>query len=171
MKEPLIKSNRSWFFLIFRNWLIKNLVILLFLPLTVISTIFVIYGEVIDKLLTLNPELFKLFQLMTQLHVLSSELNIPAHIRSLGCDSIIFLILIYFVWLFTHSFYCYIQLTYQYGLKGLLFLETVLLLLIFIFIVSPSLPLMIAVLGYSIIAAQIILIGLYWRYSLSSKNE
>jgi len=156
-------------FLMFRNWLINNLILLLILPLAVISIIFINYGDAIDKVLSKNPELFKLFQLKTQLLVLSYEIDMPSHIKSLGYDSVIFLFLLFFSWLLTHSFFCYLQLSQQSGSKARLLFETILLLLIFIFIVSPNLSLTIIVLGYSAIVAQIILIALYWGYSLKQK--
>lgn len=156
-------------FLLFRNWFINNLILLLLLPLTAISIIFINYGNEIDKVLSINPLLFKLFQLKTQLTVLSYDLELPSHVKSLGYDSIIFLIILFFTWLFTHSIFCYLQLSQQSGSKARLVFETILLLLIFIFIVSPNLPLAIIVLGYSALAAQIILIALYWGYSLKQK--
>jgi len=169
MKAKLNINNWASNFLMFRNWLINNLILLLILPLTVISIIFINYGDEIDKVLSKNPELFKLFQLKTQLKVLSYEIEMPSHIKSLGLDTVIFLILLFFTWLITHSFFCYLQLSQQSGSKARLFFETILLFLIFIFIVSPNLPFAIIVLGYFVLAAQVILIGLYWSYSLKQK--
>jgi len=169
MKAKLNIDNWASNFLMFRNWLINNMILLLLLPLTVISIIFINYGNVIDKVLQKNPELFKLFQLKTQLKVLSYEIEMPSHIKILGYDSVIFLILLFFTWLLTHSFFCYLQLSRQSGSKSRLFFETILLLLIFIFIVNSNLPLAIIVLGYSALAAQIFLIALYWGYSLKQK--
>jgi len=169
MKTKLNKVNWASHFLMFRNWLINNLIILIILPLTVTSIIFINYGDVIDKVLQNNPELFKLYQLKTQLKILSFDIEMPSHIKSLGYDSVIFLILLFFTWLLTHSFFCYTQLSQQLGSKARLFFETILLLLIFIYFVSPDLPLAVIVLGYSAVAAQIILIALYWAYSLKQK--
>jgi len=169
MKAKLNIDNWASHLLMYRNWLINNLILLLILPLAVVSNIFINYGEVIDKVLSKNPVLFKLFQLNTQLIVLSYEIEMPSHIKNLGYDAIIFLILLFFTWLLTHSLFCYIKLSQQTGSKLRLFFETILLLLIFIFIVSPNMPLAIIVLGYSALAAQIILIGLYWGYSLKQK--
>jgi hypothetical protein len=169
MKAKLNVDNWVSNFLIFRNWLIKNLILLLILPLTVISIIFINYGEVIEKILLKNPVLFDLFQLKTQLKVLS-EIDIPSQVKSLGYDSVIFIILIFFIWLFNHTLYCYLQLSYKTGSRVLLFFETILLLLLFIFIVSPHFSLLFIVLGYSLLAIQIILIGLYSVYSLKLKK-
>lgn len=165
MKAKLNIDNWTSNFFVFRNRLIKNLLLLSLLPLTVLAVIFISYGEVIDKILSKNPELFKLFQFKTQLKVLS-EIKIPSHVKSLGYDSVIFIILLFFTWLLTHSLYCYLQLSHKAGSKALLFFETMLLLLIFIFIVSPHSSLIIIVLGYAFLAIQTILIGLYWGYSL-----
>ncbi len=165
MKAKLNIDNWASNLLIFRNWLINNLILLLILPITVISVIFISYGEVIDKVLLKNPVLFKLFQLKTQLKVLS-EIEIPSHVKSLGSYSVIFIILLFFTWLLSHSFYCYLQLSHKTGSKALLFFETIILFLIFIFILCPNMPLVISILGYAVLAAQIILIGLYWGYSL-----
>lgn len=169
MKARLNIDNWAANFIMFRNWLINNLILLLILPLVVVSIIFINYGDVIEKVLSKNTALFKLFQLKTQLIVLSYDIEIPAHVKSLGYDSVIFLILIFYTWLLTHTFFCYLELSQQSGLKARLFFETILLLLIFIFIVSPNLPLAVIVLGYSALAAQIILIALYWGYSLKQK--
>lgn len=168
MNKKLNLVNWAAHFLIFRNWFAKNMVLLLIFPLIVISFVFINYGEEIDKVLLRNPSLFKLFQLKTQLKVLS-EIEIPSHIKSLGYDSVIFIFILFFSWILTHSFYCYFQLSRNEGSKSLLFFETMLLLLIFIFIVSPHLSLMIIVIGYAFLAVQIILIGLYWGYSLKQK--
>lgn len=169
MKAKLNKLNLASNFLMFRNLVTQNLVLLLIFPWTVITFIFINYGDVIDKFLSLNQELFKLFQLKTQLKVLS-EIEIPSHIKSLGSDSVIYIILVYFTWLLTHSFYCYLQLSHKIGSKALLFFETLLLLIIYIFIVSPHFSSIIIVFGYAVIATQIILIGLYWGYSLKLKE-
>lgn len=169
MKAKFNIDKWALYFVMFRNWLINNLILLLILPLTVVSIIFINYGDAVDKVLSKNQELLKLFQLKTQLIVLSYDIEIPTHVKSLGYDSVIFLILLFFTWLLTHSFYSYLQLSQQSGSKASLFFETSLLLVIFIFLVSPNLPLVIIVLGYSAISAQIMLIALYWGYSLKQK--
>lgn len=169
MKARLNTDNWVNNLVMFRNWLINNLILLFILPLAVVSIIFINYGDVIDKVISKNTELFKLFQLKTQLKVLTYDIEIPVHVKSLGYDSVIFLILLFYTWLLTHTLYCYLELSQQSGSKARLVLETILLLLLFIFIVSPNLPLSIIVLGYSALAAQIILIALYWGYSLKQK--
>jgi len=170
MNKKVNYNNITGYFLLFRNWFIRNLILFLILPLTALLLIFTFFSGTIDRFLFQNPELFKLYQLQTQLRVLSSDVGLPSHIRSLGYDSVIFLCLLYIVWILTHTVYCYVQLSNQFGSKTLLFLETIFLIAIFIFIVGPELSFGIIVLGYFVIAVQIILICLYWGYSLRQKK-
>jgi hypothetical protein len=165
MKEKLNLVNWNSIFLTFRNWFSKNLILLLILPLIINTIIFITNGEEIDKVITENSEFLKLFQLNTQLKVLN-ETEIPYYVKSLGYDSVILIIVLFFIWLLNHTLYCYLQLSHKTGSKVLLVVETILLLLIFIFIVSPHFPLLIFVFGYALLAIQIILIALYWVYSL-----
>lgn len=169
MKKNGRSYNFASNFLMFRNWLIKNLILILLLPLTVLSFIFISYGAVIDKVILKNPKLLRLFELNTQLTVLS-EIEIPYHVKSLGYDCVYFIFFIFFTWLLSHSFYCYFQLSHQTGSKVLLFFETIVLLLVFHFIISTYFSFVIIVLVYTAIATQIIFIGLYWGYSLMQEK-
>lgn len=155
----------------FRNWLIRNILLLLMVPVIILSWIYINYANVIGKFLLERPDLFKLYQLKNQITIFTSKIDLPVHITSLGYDVTIFLYILYVVWLATHTYYTYYQLSHNKGSKEGLLMETIILLVVYILFASPKLALWIVLSGYFAISLIILVIALYWIYSIKLKNE
>lgn len=155
----------------FRNWLIRNLILLLALPLIILSMIVISYGDIIGNFISEHPDLIKLYQLKNQISVFSSNIELPQHVKCLGYESSILLYILFLVWLAVHFYYSYYKLSHKEGSKSLMLSETVIILTAYLFVVSPKLANWIVLLGYCVIASNILIIILYWIDELKSRNE
>lgn len=155
----------------FKIWIDRHFLLMLSVPLIILSIIYINYGEIFGAFLTKHPDLYKLFQLQTQISVFSSDIKIPEHIKYLGYDTIIFLYLFFYCYFATYCYNTLYLLAHHKGSKGMMIIECVIFLIVYKIIVSPHLAFWFVFFGYFIASLIILIIFLYWIYAIRMFNE
>ncbi len=154
----------------------KSLFILLVIPVIIISCIYINYGETIDLHLERNKTITKIYQLKTHYDIFKldtefSSMNpMPIIVMKLGYYSSIMYYILFFGWLLITAALTYLNLSFNKGSRSTMLLETFLLLVIFVIIVSPGLSIWLSILGFLIIAFLIAIILMYWFYAIRYKK-
>lgn len=154
---------------ILSNWK-KSILIISLIPIIQLFITYTFYGPVYDIVLSKNTTLLEFFRLPYQLHnfdLLKNEL--PSIVRLLGQTSIFFLIILFVVWYFLFALGSYLQLYRQTAIKLDLVIELLIIASIYHFIIFP-INVYIYNLGYIILAANFILILVYWIYDFKTKR-
>jgi hypothetical protein len=98
-----------------REFVIRNILILLLFPLITITSIFIIYGNIIDKCIIVNPELSRLsgflYELIAVHDFISMVDDLPGHIKNLAYYAVYYTYILYIFWLLLFFYDCYFRLS------------------------------------------------------------
>lgn len=153
-----------------REYLIKNILILLLFPLLNLSFIFISYGNEFHQYLSKNPEMHCLYELSTIQKTVNQSF-IPTHVKSLALDMVIFSYVLFSIWLFLFAYSSYQKLKYRKHNFLLIFIEFIVLVFVYSFIVSPGLSVYIQVLGWLIFLLLGIVLIVYVLFYNRMKHE
>jgi hypothetical protein len=154
-----------------REFLIKNIVTLIILPLITFFFIFISYGEVIQQYLFKNPESYRLYELNTINQIISQISVLPNHIKSLAIDMVIYSYVLFLSWLLLFIYYCYYKLSRKQFNFTLIIIEFAMLLLTYVFIISPGLSKEFYIIGYLLFFLLIVMHFIYILYFKKIQDE
>lgn len=143
-----------------REFFIRNILILLLFPLLTFFLIFISYGNVLHQYLSINPEMYSLYELSI-LQKTVSQSAIPAHISSIAFDMVIYSYVLFSIWLILFAYSSYQKLKLRKHNFSLIFIELILLAFGYYFIVSPGLSFYIQTLGWLLFLLLGIVITVY----------
>ncbi len=153
-----------------REFFIRNILILLLLPLLFFFLIFITYGNELHQHLSKKPEMYSLYELST-LQKTVSQSAIPAHIASIAFDMVVYSYLLFSIWLILFAYSSYQKLKLRKHNFSLILIEFILLAFGYYFIVSPGLPAYIQILGWLIFLLLAIMITVYVLLYNKMKHE
>ena len=148
----------------FRSWMGRNLIPFLVVPILIISMICIGYGEVINAFLKDHPELFKLYIIQNQISLFTSDIDLPGHIKVLGYDSAVFILLLFEFWLVLNLIYSYYSLSRSAKSLVEVSLHTFLVIVLYVFVITPHLAFWMVFTGYIILSVNCVIILLYLLY-------
>lgn len=160
MKMSLIQTTNNWK----RSFLLLGII-----PVIFIGTIYIVYGYVFNPLFTEENSAINFLKLSNQFSLFESDIALPLIAKALGKLSVILLNVIFVLWLCFHISISYLKLSQQIAYKAELFIELLLITLLYLFIISPV-SLLLYVLGCIVLILDLILIIFYWIYQLRTKR-
>jgi len=143
-----------------REYFIKDILILLLLPLLTFFLIFISYGNELHQYLSKNPEMYCLYELST-LQKTVCQSAIPAHISSIAFDMVVYSYVLFSIWLILFAYSSYQELKRRKYNFLLLFIEFIVLAFGYYFIVCPGLSVYIQILGWLFFTLHAIVITVY----------
>jgi hypothetical protein len=161
----------SNFILKIREFLNKNIAILILLPLLTFFFLFISYGNLIEQYLVENPKLYSLYKLDTINQVISKISNMPIHIKSLVFDMVIYSYILFSSWLLLFIYNCYYKLSRKQFHFSLIIFEFIILFLTYVFIISPGLHLVFLIIGYVLFSLFIVMLIIYKVYFKKIQHE
>lgn len=153
-----------------REYFIRNILILLLVPLFTFFLIFISYGNELHQYLSKNPEIYCLYELSTLLKALSQS-AIPAHILNLAFDMVIYTYVLFLIWFIMFAYYSYQRLKLKKHNILLIIIEFVVLALVYNFIISPGLSDYIQILGWLLFLLLALVIIVYVLFYIRIKHE
>lgn len=153
-----------------REFFIRNIVILIFLPLLAFFFIFISYGNELHQYLIKNPGMFNLYELSTLKQTVSQS-AIPTHIAWVAFDMVMYAYILFSVWLILFAYSCYYKLSRRRYSFSLVLIEFTVLALIYYFIVSPGLLTYIQILGWLAFLLVAVMITVYSLLYYRLKHE
>jgi len=153
-----------------REHFIRNILILLLLPLFTFFLIFISYGNEFHQYLSKNPEMYCLYELST-LRETVSQSTIPAHISSIAFDMVIYSYVLFSIWLILFAYSSYQKLKLRKHNFLLTIIEFIVLAFVYCFIVSPGLSVYIQILGWLLFLLLAIVITVYVLFYNRMKHE
>lgn len=147
-----------------REFFIRNILILLFFPLLTLFMIFISFGNEFHQYLLKNPEMYRLYELST-LRETISESAIPYHITSLAFDMVIYSYLFFSIWLILFSYSSYFSLSRRQQNFSIIFIEFIVLVLVYFLIISPGLSAFIQILGWFFLILLAIMFAVYFLFN------
>lgn len=153
-----------------REFFIRNILILLLLPLLTFFLVLISYGNELHQYLSKNPEMYCLYELST-LQKTVSQSAIPAHISSIAFDMVIYSYVLFSIWFILFAYSSYQKLKLRKHNFSLIFIEFIILGFVYYFIVSPGLSVYIQILGWSLFLLLLIVITIYFLFYNRMKHE
>lgn len=153
-----------------REYFIRNILILLLLPLLTFFLIFISYGNELHQYLSKNPEMYCLYELST-LQKTVSQTTIPAHISSIAFDMVIYSYLLFSIWLILFAYSSYQKLKLRKHDLLLIFIEFIVLAFGYHFIICPRLSIYIQIIGWLFFLLLAIVITVYVLFYNRIKHE
>lgn len=153
-----------------REHFIRNILILLLLPLFTFFLIFISFGNEFHQYLSKNPKMYCLYELST-LRETVSQSAIPAHISSIAFDMVIYSYVLFSIWLILFAYSSYQKLKLRKHNFLLTIIEFIVLAFGYCFIVSPGLSVYIQILGWLLFLLFAIVITVYVLFYNRMKHE
>jgi len=157
----------SDFILTIRDFFVKNIAILILLPLLTFFFVFISYGDALHLILIKNPQFYSLYELNTLNKVISQTTLLPYHVASIAFDMIIYSYLIYALWLLLYAYSSYYKIARDEHNFLLIIIEYLVLVLIYFYVLSPGLSLLIQLAGWFFF---LLLIAMFTIYALYFKR-
>lgn len=153
-----------------REFFIRNIVILILLPVVTFFLICISYGNELHQYLSKNPEKYCLYELST-LRKTISQATIPAHISSLAFDMVIYSYMLFSIWITLFAYSSYQKLKLRKHDFSLIFIEFIVLVFGYYFIISPGLSVYIQILGWLFFLLLAMVIIVYVLFYNRMKHE
>jgi hypothetical protein len=154
----------------------RSLITLLTIPLILIGSIYISYGEVFDAIIEEQNQPIKFYQLHVQLEIFQNYFSnapltfLPKTTALIGYYSVITIYILFLVWLVLFTITSYLKLSQRVGSKIIILLELSLILALYIFSISPDLSLWLTLTGYLIISIVFVMFLMYWAYAIKTKQ-
>lgn len=153
-----------------REYFIRNLLILLLLPILTFFLIFISYGNEVHKYLRKKPEMYSLYELTT-LQETVNQSAIPEHVSYIAFDMVIYSYLLFAIWFILFAYSTYQKLKLRKYNFLLLFIEFFVLAFGYYFIISPGLSIYIQILGWFFFFLLAMVITIYVLFYNRIKHE
>lgn len=153
-----------------REFFVRNILILLLLPLLTFLLIFISYGNELQQYLSNNQENYSLYELLTIQKVIS-QLDIPNHIIGIASDIVNYSYVLFSIWLILFAYSCYYHLSRKEHNFTLIFIELAILLLVYFFIIRPGLSMLIQTVVWVVFLLIVMMIALYGLFFKRMKHE
>lgn len=150
------------------NWK-RSALLLGLLPFIFLGTIFIVFGDDLSLLFSNENSTFHFLKLPNQLSAFKSNIELSRAVRALGRLSILLLNIIFVFWLCLQSAITYLKLSQQIAYKAELAIELFLIMMVYLFIISPA-NLLLYILGCLILSLHFALIIFYWIYQVRTQK-
>ena len=152
---------------IYRNWKLA-IVILLTIPALLLGSIYIQYGCYMVSPSIENISALQFIKLPYQYSLFNSNVNLPPIVTMIGIISINILNILFYILFLIHVLSAYKRLEKQVANIPLLFMEWFVILLIYIFIISPD-NIFYYILFLLFLLCDLALILSYWIYNVKGK--
>lgn len=149
----------------------KTLLIIAIVPVIIIGSSYVFYGEAFDDYFSEHQFELNYYQLNENYKVFNSDIQIPNVVKDIASDSLGLLYLLFGLWIILHLVTSYFKLSRNIDSKIAMTAESLVIFLIYIYLIMPGLSIWITTIGGVLIISNLILILLYWRYEKLARNE
>lgn len=150
------------------NWK-RTFFILSLVPIMLLGTIYIVYGEVFDPSFIDNNSITKFLKLGHQHSLFSSDIELPNIVKSIGVLLILTIRLLFLFWIVLFSIGSYSKLYEQMNSKLDSLLELIMICLIYFLFISPE-SILVYILGCLILILDLVLIIFYWIYQIRTKR-
>lgn len=154
-----------------RSLFIRSLIPLILCPLLTFNFVVTFFGKEIGLFIENNPEEYKLYQLVNLEKVIRQVMSIPLHVKNLVVDMVIFSFIIFVSWVSLFTFNSYYKLSRKEHNGIIIAFEYLILLITFLLIVNPGLPVAFSICGYLLFFSLFFLFTIYFLYYRKYKNE
>lgn len=161
----------SNFFLKIRKFLIEHIISLLLFPILIFVLLFTFYGSEFHNYIVNNPDKYKLYELTSIYTIFKQITYLPNHLRNLAFDLVIYSYVLFAGWLILFIYSCYYRLSRRIYNLNFIFLEFAILITVYVFTMSPGLPLTYKLLGYLTFLFLIVLCLIYCAYFKKIRHE
>lgn len=145
------------------------LLVISIIPITIISCIYIGYGEIMESNIEGGTAFIRIHQLKMHYDFFKDLIILPAVVKNLGYYSIVSLYSLYFIWFILSFTLAYKELSNHTGSTVIILFELITLATLFIYSINPGLNRWLSVLIFFLLIIYLIMTLLYWYYRRFNK--